>query len=345
MHEFKDGTIPLIVVSPSYGVGMEYEEGVSFEQHIADLKRCVPEWGRKLMKGGYLCINFGDIHNFGTKNGTEPEIQLMGHFFQDSLRPLNIRLRDIIVWDKGFPWTTNRQVIPYIDTPHTEYRLLNSFEHIYIFKKDGKRGLPLDVALKSKVIEDEWKECVPAVWKIRPVPSQKGHPAQFPEELPRRLIKMFSCEGDIVVDTALGSGTTIKVARELKRKGFGYERDLRYKPVIMKKLGISEGDVKKPNAKQKPEGSDARQAGISEGLKMLEELIAKEDRTRSELVSATIPLNPTTSTKDISVVWAQDLRDPEPLTADAPSLVAKADDYDGKNADLAEAPSTLAKAA
>jgi hypothetical protein len=156
---------------------------------------------------------------------------------------------------------------------------------------------------------------------------------------------MFSCEGDIVVDTALGSGTTIKVARELKRKGFGYERDLRYKPVIMKKLGISEGDVKKPNAKQKPEGSDDRQAGISEGLKMLEELIAKEDRARSELVSATIPLNPKGSAQDISVVWAQDLRDTAPLTADAPSPVAKADDYDGKNADLAEAQSTLAKAA
>ena len=319
MHEFEDGTIPLIIVSPSYGVGMEYEEGVSFEQHIADLKRCVPEWGRKLMQGGHLCINFGDIHNFGSKTGTEPEIQLMGQVFQDLLRPLNIRLRDIVIWDKGLPWTTNPQVIAYIDTPHTEYRLLNSFEYIYIFKKDGKRGLPLDSALKSTITKDEWKEWVPGVWKIRTVPSQKDHPAQFPEELPRRLIKLFSCEGDIVVDTALGSGTTIKVARELNRKGYGYERDLRYKPVIIKKLGIPEENLKQKDKKTggdstKEERSDAVGQVIAELLPQ----IAAESKGRGERIRRiSLARKPRLMKEDIIV-------DAVPLASPRPSALAEA---------------------
>jgi len=319
MHEFEDGTIPLIIVSPSYGVGMEYEEGVSFEQHIADLKRCVPEWGRKLMQGGHLCINFGDIHNFGSKNGTEPEIQLMGQVFQDLLRPLNIRLRDIVIWDKGLPWTTNPQVIAYIDTPHTEYRLLNSFEYIYIFKKDGKRGLPLDSALKSTITKNEWKEWISGIWKIRTVPSQKDHPAQFPEELPRRLIKMFSCEGDIVVDTALGSGTTIKVARELNRKGYGYERDLRYKPVIIKKLGIPEENLKQKDKKTggdstKEERSDAVGQVIAELLPQ----IAAESKGRGERIRGISFNRKPRLTKEDFIV------DAVPLASPRPSALAEA---------------------
>jgi hypothetical protein len=79
---------------------------------------------------------------------------------------------------------------------------------------------------------------VPGVWEITPVKNMEGHPAVFPDELPRRLIKMYSYEGDIVLDPFLGSGTTVKVARELNRDGIGYEKELQYKPVIMEKLGL-----------------------------------------------------------------------------------------------------------
>jgi ParB/RepB/Spo0J family partition protein len=346
MHEFKNETIPLIVVSPSYGVGMEYEERVSFDQHIADLRRCVPEWGRKLMKGGHLCINFGDIHNFGTKNGTEPEIQLMGQVFQDLLRPLSIRLRDIIVWDKGLPWVTNPQVMPYIDTPHTEYRLLNSFEYIYIFKKDGKRGLPIDAALKSKITEDEWKKCVPAVWNIRPVHRQKGHPAQFPEELPRRLIKMFSCEGDIVVDTALGSGTTIKVARELNRQGFGYERDLRYKRVIMKKLGLKQEDFKKPEEVQADLTDEERREAKKTLVNDILPAIVADANTKEERIAGLIvPVKRNLSKKNIKIETVPVEDDPFPTGPLLLKKEGKPDDYEEDDESRGIGRSTLERAA
>jgi DNA modification methylase len=77
------------------------------------------------------------------------------------------------------------------------------------------------------------------VWEIEPVRNQEGHPAVYPDELPRRLIKMYSYEGDTVLDCWLGSGTTVKVARELNREAVGYEKEPQYKAVIMRKLGIA----------------------------------------------------------------------------------------------------------
>jgi ParB/RepB/Spo0J family partition protein len=329
MREFEDGTIPLIVVSPSYGVGMEYEEGVSFEDHIEDLKRSIPEWGRKQMPGGYLCINFGDICNFGTKNGTEPEIQLMGNLFQDLLRPLNIRLRDIKIWDKGMTFVTNPQVSFDADLKHTSDRSLHNFEYIYIFKKDGKRTVPYDIDLKSRITEKEKKEWVSAIWKIEPVKNQKGHPAQFPEELPRRLIKMFSFKGDTVVDTALGSGTTIKVARELDRKGFGYERDLGYKPVIMKKLGLKEEDLKKPE--EVGEGLTGEvKSEIKQNLldNLLPAIVADANIKRERITRLTVPLKPNLMKVDIAVETVPRGDDPPPDPRIPLSEFVRPDDYE-----------------
>jgi DNA modification methylase len=336
MREFEDGTIPLIVVSPSYGVGMEYEEGVSFEDHIEDLKRSVPEWGRKLMSGAYLCVNFGDLCNFGTQNGTEPEIQLMGNFFQDLLRPLNIRLRDIKIWDKGMTFVTNPQVSFDADMKHTSDRSLHNFEYIYIFKKDGERKVPYDLDLKSRITEEEKKEWVSAIWKIEPVKNQKGHPAQFPEELPRRLIKMFSYKGDIVVDTALGSGTTIKVARELNRIGFGYERDLRYKPVIMNKLGVKEEDLKK---------EERREAMRKVRNDFFPQIFAETREKGEEITKLSVTLKPNLKKDDVTIETVS-VGDDSPPTLPSPfPRVGKSDDYEEDGGLLSPAPITLAHAA
>jgi len=326
MREFEDETIPLIIVSPNYGVGLEYEKEVSFKDHKKDLEKYVPEWGRKLMPGGYLCINFGDIHNFGTKQETEPEIQVMGQFFQELLRPLSIRLRDIKIWDKGMTFVNNRQVSFNDDTKHTSYRSLHNFEYIYILKKDGKREVPYDLELKSRISEQEWKEWVTGIWRIDPVRRQKDHPAQFPEELPRRLIKMYSYEGDIVVDTALGSGTTIKVALELGRRGYGYERDTRYKPVIMKKLGIKEEDLKKPEVEE----DRGTPHTINEFAKTIGDMLAENNKTPKDIVSVRVPLKSVLSRDEIEIDWLNDDEEPDPSGPTGTSELLRADDYENE---------------
>jgi DNA modification methylase len=93
---------------------------------------------------------------------------------------------------------------------------------LYIFRKKGERQAPAEeTALKSYISKEEWSQWASGVWMIDRVRHVKGHPAIFPDELVRRLVLMFSFEEDIVVDPFLGSGTTVKVARELNRQGIG----------------------------------------------------------------------------------------------------------------------------
>jgi DNA modification methylase len=307
MSEFKDDSIPLIVTSPNYGVGMEYEGDLSFDVHKDYLNKCLSEWGKKVMPGGYLCLNFGDIHNYGTRNGTEPEIQLVGQVYQDCLRQRDIRLRGIIIWDKGQTFVNNRQSSYNEDTNHTSYRHLNNHEYIYIFKKDGKREIPLNLDLKDKISEKEWKDWVGGIWRIAPVKKQVDHPAEFPEEIPRRLIKMYSFKGDIVVDPALGSGTTVKVANKLGRIGFGYERVLKYKPVIMKKLGVKAEDLNQSAGNEFPIEAVTKTTDHLEKMdKVISEIVATDKKRAGRIRSMEVPLKSDLSPEDVIVDWDTD---------------------------------------
>ncbi|MBF0527730.1 MAG: ParB/RepB/Spo0J family partition protein [Deltaproteobacteria bacterium] len=237
MSELQDQSVHLILTSPAYGVGLEYEEGVSLDDHIKMIEGVFSECSRVLVSGGIIFLNFGDIHNYGTRNGGRPEIFKMGPHYLEILRKHGIRLTDEITWEKNSNWVNNQQVSYSDRVRHTSYRILNNTEHLWIFRKDGERNVPVDLEYQSKITKDEWKEWVNGVWKINAIQSQKDHPAQFPEELVGRAIRMFSYKGDKVLDPFLGSGTTVKVACELGRVGIGYEKEEKYKSIIMKKLG------------------------------------------------------------------------------------------------------------
>jgi len=241
MNELPDKSVHLIVSSPPYGVGMEYEKGVTYDEHLEMLKAVMDECGRVLIPGGVMALNIGDIFNFRGSKGKNDysQIQLMGHKYQSFLRKHRIYLKSHIIWVKSKLWTKRPEIFFDEDTVHTSYKILDTFEPVYIFRKEGIREIPSeDVVLRSKLTKEQWKAWVPSVWEITPVKNMEGHPSMYPDELVYRLIKMYSYEGDTVLDPFLGSGTTVKVARELNRDGIGYEREIQYKPVIMKKLGL-----------------------------------------------------------------------------------------------------------
>ena len=137
---------------------------------------------------------------------------------------------------------SNPQVTYHQKVKHGTYRILDNTEYLFIFEKVGDAKLPCG----PKISKEEWKEWVDGVWEIPPVKGEKDHPAPFPEELVRRLVKMYSFEREIVLDCFGGTMTTVKVARDLDRVGIGYEKDEKYKPVIIKKLGVKDEDLKKP---------------------------------------------------------------------------------------------------
>lgn len=124
------------------------------------------------------------------------------------------------------------------------------YEFILLFKKpewdkgQGTRDSDVSREVKeaSKLTRDEWKAFFSGHWEFAGE-RQVLHEAMFPEELPRRLIRMFSFVGDTVLDPFLGSGTTVKVALELGRNAIGYEIQPAFEPIIRQKLGIAENPL------------------------------------------------------------------------------------------------------
>ncbi len=232
MSELPDKSVHLVVSSPPYYVGMEFEKGMTYAEHWENINAVMDECARVLVPGGIMALNVGDIHNFrGVKGNNDfTQIQLVGHKYQGFLRKHQIHLTDLIVWVKSAN-AFGREIFKAFSekTPHTGYRIIINHDPVYIFRKKGEREIPAeDVKLRSRLSKAEWSAWAAGVWKID--------------------VRMFSYEGDTVLDPFLGSGTTVKVARELNREAFGYEREPQYKAVIMQKLGIPPGDGQKQPA-------------------------------------------------------------------------------------------------
>jgi len=141
-------------------------------------------------------------------------------------------LDDQIIWVKE-----GRQKAERDDTASGRDKIQNQHEFIHIFRKNGERKAPSEEAISESALSEEEKwQYFQSVWKIPPVRKMEGHPAISPDELALRIIKMYSFKGDTVLDPFLGSGTTVKVAQELGRQAIGYEREVKYKETIEKKI-------------------------------------------------------------------------------------------------------------
>lgn len=330
MSELADESVNLVLTSMPYSVRKEYEEGVSFEEHYKNINGVFKEGTRVLVSGCKFCVNVGDILTFGSQMGGKPEIELVGSHIQQIMRNHGLRLIDRIIWKKALNWVNNPQVSYHEKIRHTSYRILNNLEYIYIFQKDGKREVPFDVECESKISKEEWKKLVDGVWEFPPVSKQKGHPAQFPEELPRRLIKMFSYKGDIVLDPFGGTMTTVKVANELGRIGIGYEIDEKYKPAIMKKLGITEKDLKSPEpVADKPDTDKTKGDLVHQVQGSIQEILDKENKTTRDIVSVQIPLKSVLQKEDVVVNFDNNEEDPDPSGSSPLPQMNFPDDYEG----------------
>ena len=148
-------------------------------------------------------------------------------------------LYDVYIWNRVN--STKKLMFGSYPYPRNFYAQ-NTSEFITIYVKDGKpeNNIPKEIKEKSKLTEKEWVEYTKQIWDI-PVPNKSDlafgkHSAIMPEEIPRRLIRMFTFVGDIVLDPFAGSGTTLKVAKELGRNFVGYEIMKSYKKIIDAKL-------------------------------------------------------------------------------------------------------------
>lgn len=245
MSEIPDSSVNLIITSPPYWTlkdyGNESQIGLgssSYEFYINELNKVWKECIRVLAPDGKLCINIMPFLMSGKAAKFERrETKLVLGDIEKYMYESNEMYQfGLFIWDKrkiarfssfgSYPYPTNMfSTYPY--------------EWITVFAKQGKRPqVSNEIKEKSKISQKEWSEwAINSIWEMQPAKAKhEKHPAPFPEEMPNRLIKLYSFYGDTVLDPFAGTGTTLKAALKLGRKAIGYEINEEYHSLILNKL-------------------------------------------------------------------------------------------------------------
>lgn len=242
MNEIEDESIHLIVTSPpywqlkDYGNGRQIGFNDSYEEYINNLNLVWKECYRVLHKGCRLCINIGDQFARSVYYGRYKIIPIREEIIR-FCETIGFDYMGAIIWQKVTTCNTTGGATIMGSFPYPRNGIIKlDYEFILIFKKLGKPPkISRDLKEKSRLSPEEWNEYFYGHWYF-PGEKQDRHLAMFPEELPRRLIKMFSFVGDRVLDPFLGSGTTCLAAKNLNRRSIGYEINEDYLPVIKEKV-------------------------------------------------------------------------------------------------------------
>jgi site-specific DNA-methyltransferase (adenine-specific) len=244
MEELEEESVHLIITSPPYWQLKDYGNGSqigfndSYEDYINNLNIVWKECYRVLHKGCRLCINIGDQFARSVYYGRYKIIPIREEIIK-FCETIGFDYMGAIIWQKVTTCNTTggATIIGSFPYPRNGIIKLDS-EFILVFKKLGNPPkISREIKEKSKLTLEEWNEYFYGHWNF-PGEKQSKHLAMFPEELPKRLIKMFSFVGDTILDPFLGSGTTCLAARNLKRNSIGYEINEDFLPIIKEKLNI-----------------------------------------------------------------------------------------------------------
>ncbi len=249
MVEVADRSVQLVVTSPpywsikNYGSRDQIGYGQTLHEYLKDLYRVWKESFRVLEPGRRLVINIGDQFARSIVYGRYKIIPLHAEIIAQC-EDIGFDYMGSIIWQKKTTMNTTGGANVMGSYPYPPNGMVEiDYEHILIFKKPGKsRKVPAEIKEKSRLSKEEWKTYFSGHWYFGGA-RQIDHQAMFPEELPRRIIKMFTFVGETVLDPFLGSGTTAKVALDLGRNAIGYEIQEAFLEVIQKKLGLHETNL------------------------------------------------------------------------------------------------------
>lgn len=264
MSEVPDDSVQLIVTSPPYFNIKDYSKngyqdkkvGAKIKGQIGDIAdygnyigAMVPIWQecfRVLKPNGKLVVNSPLMPMLKKNLNTHYNRHIfdINSDIEQSIlqRVEGAYLLDMYIWDRSNP--SKKLMFGSYPFPRNFYAQ-NTIEFLNVYVKDGQpeNGLPLAIKNNSKLTQKEWVEYTKQVWRI-PIPGKNDsafgdHAAIMPEEIIRRFVKLFTFAGEAVLDPFAGSGTTLKVAKDLGRSYIGYEIAPEYKTVVGKKLGLS----------------------------------------------------------------------------------------------------------
>lgn len=249
MSQIPDKSVQLIITSPPYwqlkDYGAEDQIGFndSYEEYINNLNLVWKECNRVLSDGCRLCINIGDQFARSVYYGRYKVIPIRTEIIR-FCESLGMDYMGAIIWQKATTMNTSGGGAIMGSFPYPRNGILKmDYEFILLFKKLGNAPKPTAEQKKaSEISKEEWNQYFSSHWNFNGV-KQYGHIAMFPEELPKRLIKMFSFVGETVLDPFAGSGTTSLAAKHLNRNSIGYEINKEFEPFIREKLMDLQSDL------------------------------------------------------------------------------------------------------
>jgi DNA methylase N-4/N-6 domain protein len=249
MAELADNSVHLVVTSPpywqlkDYGADNQIGFNDSYENYINNLNLVWKECYRVLYDGCRLCINIGDQFARAVYYGRYKVIPIREEIIK-FCESIGFDYMGAIIWKKVTTSNTTGGGVQMGSYPYPRNGILKlDYEFILVFKKLGDAPKPTkEQKERSKMTADEWNTYFAGHWNF-PGIRQNGHIAMFPEELPTRLIKMFSFVGETVLDPFLGSGTTSLAAKNTDRNSIGFEINSEFTSVIREKLNVFQKDL------------------------------------------------------------------------------------------------------
>jgi DNA modification methylase len=244
MRELEDGSVQLIITSPPYfNAPFDYPDLFeSYEAYLEKMRKVVREMWRVLQEGRIACIVCDDTLIDGKKY---PVVADLTRIYVEE----GFNYRDKIIWVKpeGYIRISRRSGVV-LQHPYPMYYYPDNIQETILIFQKGKfdyRSIPEEKRELSKLDVEEYQKnkWYLTIWEITNVLPIKNRLeegiAAFPEEIPYRLIKLFSYIGDTILDPFMGSGTTNRVSAKLGRNSVGYEIDLELLEVVKAKMGLS----------------------------------------------------------------------------------------------------------
>ncbi|MBI4962158.1 MAG: site-specific DNA-methyltransferase [Desulfomonile tiedjei] len=224
MPELPDDSVALMVTSPPYNVGKDYDLDLTLDEYLEFLHKVLAETFRVLLPGGRVAFNVANL-------GRKPYVPMNAHIARMAC-DLGFLMRGEIIWIKGKGAGGSCAWGSWMSAGNPTLRDLH--EYILIF---SKQRFDRPDKGQSTISRDEFMSATTSVWHIPPESARRvGHPAPFPVALVERLVHLYSFEGDVVLDPFMGSGSTAIAAVNCCRRFVGYEIDPTYLSLCMERL-------------------------------------------------------------------------------------------------------------
>jgi DNA modification methylase len=224
MRQIPDNCVALMVTSPPYNVGKEYDDDLDIDEYLQLLRDVFTETFRVLEPGGRVAVN---VANLGRKPYTP-----LNQYVSALLTEIGFDLRGEIIWQKAKSAGGSCAWGSWQSAKNPTLRDIH--EYVIVASKGSYSRVRKG---EDTISKEEFLEATVSIWNILPESARRvGHPAPFPVELPGRLIELYTFEGDLVLDPFLGSGTTAVAAVESKRHYVGYELDAEYIDIAERRI-------------------------------------------------------------------------------------------------------------